>query len=220
MTNYTDIVHRALWGRAEPITAADLFRELDMIEDRATVTNAVSYLLKLGRVEVAGHKTVKGRAVRLYRAVVAPDHSLGDSASAEDLRAMAAEAEDRARAAELESRPLPRQGGPVAAPPVVYDGAGRVAFPPVANGAITAESPTPAPKVGMLRAHPALADLQRELDAMRGYFDSAASLGPRIQRGAELAAALKAGIPVFEDRLPRYTDAIRETVNLLEELAA
>lgn len=69
---------------------------------------------------------------------------------------------------------------------------------------------------GALPQHPALADIQRELGHLQAYFERPASL----QRGAELAAALRLGIPHLERLLPHYTATITEAADALEELSA
>ena len=204
MTNYTDIVHRALFAQPAPVSGAELFELVDSVTERSQISNALSQLVKTGRAEMVGTQKTTGKPVRLYRALVAPDHAL-DSASQADMRELAAEAERveaRARAAELDSRP----GVPISASQPLRVG-------PPAITRVTNPAPTP-------RTHPALAEIQRELDGLRRHFESASSLQPSIQRGLELAAELKLGIPVFAAVAPKWCDAVKEAVDLLEELAA
>lgn len=208
MTNYTDIVHRALHAATAPISGAELYEQIDSITERHQISSALSHLVKTGRATVVSEEKRLGssKPARLYQSLVAPKDAL-DSASAEDLRDMAEEAEARARAAELESQPA---GPTSASAPLV----------PPPTGRITPPAPTVPPPRSGLRRHPALADIQREMDALRAHFDRAISLQPSIQRGAELAAALRAGIPQLEPLAPHYSAIITEAAAALEEFTA
>lgn len=75
-----------------------------------------------------------------------------------------------------------------------------------------------------LGRHPALAEIQRELSRLhsafaRGCVNSALADGARLQQGAELAAALRLGIPHLMPLLPHYASKISEAADALEEFS-
>ena len=76
------------------------------------------------------------------------------------------------------------------------------------------------PNAAGARTSITLDHLQHEMDALREHLTHATSIRPSVQRGAELAAALRTIRPVIDQYAPLAGDMLDEAASALEEFAA